>query len=321
MPETKVPDALKSDLPPTTFGKILAATPVVLTVLSTLLAGLSSSEMTRAQYDRSYAAQQQSKAGDQWGYFQAKRLRSAMQNTTLELLRATATVRPLDPAGLRDAIRALPASAAAAPVLAQLDSPTGNVLLGALSGTAYPAPDPEPPTTPALQSSLEAMAQGLPEPEAAAHTTKLQPEVIEAALAAARERAQTFDARIRPLNEAVDQLDRAFAGAAGNAGAPSIARDFTAARLRYLGWRYDTEARLNQSIGNLHELQVRLFNFTAERHRLRSQRFFYGMLVVQAGVVLSTLAMAARQRNMLWSVAAVAGVLALAFAIYVYLWV
>ena len=32
----------------------------------TLLAGLASSEMTRAQYDRSFAAELQSKAGDQW---------------------------------------------------------------------------------------------------------------------------------------------------------------------------------------------------------------------------------------------------------------
>lgn len=320
MPETKVPDALKSDLPPTTFGKILAATPVVLTVLSTLLAGLSSSEMVRAQYDRSYAAQQQSKAGDQWGYFQAKRLRSAMQNTTLELLRATAVVRPLEAASLRDAVRALPASATS-PLLAQLDSPAGAALIGALTGTALPAPDPEPPGLPSVQAALDALTKGRPESEATPLVAKLKAEEIESALAAARDRTQAFDARIRPLNEAVDQLDRALAGGAGNASGPSTARDLTAARLRYFGWRYDTEARLNQSIGNLHELQVRLFNFTAERHRVRSQRFFYGMLVVQAGVVLSTLAMAARQRNMLWSVAAVAGVLALGFAIYVYLWV
>ena len=78
MAKATIPDALKADLPQTKWGKVLATTPVVMTVIATLLAGLSSGEMIRAQYDRSLAAQQQSKAGDQWGYFQAKRLRAAL---------------------------------------------------------------------------------------------------------------------------------------------------------------------------------------------------------------------------------------------------
>jgi hypothetical protein len=60
---------------------------------------------------------------------------------------------------------------------------------------------------------------------------------------------------------------------------------------------------------------------SAERHHRRSQRFFYGMLGAQLGVIVSTLAMAARKRNLLWSLAAVAGSAAIAFAIYVYLYV
>src|SRR5512135_846540 len=96
-----IPDALKADVPPTIWGKILLATPVVMTVVATLLAGLASSEMTRAQYNRSLAAQQQAKAGDQWSFFQAKRLRGAMQISTLDLLKVTAPLRPLDEAGLK----------------------------------------------------------------------------------------------------------------------------------------------------------------------------------------------------------------------------
>jgi hypothetical protein len=57
-----------------------------MTVLATLLAGLSSSEMTQAQYFRSRAAQDQSKAGDQWGFFQAKRLRETILRTRLQAL-------------------------------------------------------------------------------------------------------------------------------------------------------------------------------------------------------------------------------------------
>ena len=94
--KVEIPDKLKADVPATTWGKMLSATPVVMAVLATMLAGLASSEMTRAQYDRSLAAQQQSKAGDQWSFFQAKRLRGAMQRSTLDLLQATTEVRPLN---------------------------------------------------------------------------------------------------------------------------------------------------------------------------------------------------------------------------------
>jgi hypothetical protein len=93
--KTKLPEELTSEVPQTKWGKILLATPVVMTVIATLLAGLASSEMTRAQYDRALGAQLQSKAGDQWGYFQAKKLRGAMQQNSFELLTAT-TDAPAD---------------------------------------------------------------------------------------------------------------------------------------------------------------------------------------------------------------------------------
>jgi hypothetical protein len=60
-----IPEEFKHDLPQTMWGKILGVTPIVMTVIATMLAGLASSEMTKAQYDRSLAAQLQSKAGDQ----------------------------------------------------------------------------------------------------------------------------------------------------------------------------------------------------------------------------------------------------------------
>src|SRR4051794_12919331 len=104
--KTKIPDELKADLPPSKFGKLLAATPVVMTVVATLLAGLATREMTVAQYDRSLAAQQQSKAGDQWNFFQAKRLRSQLQRNTHDIVQATTEVGALD----TDAVGKLDAS-------------------------------------------------------------------------------------------------------------------------------------------------------------------------------------------------------------------
>ena len=95
-----VPAELKADLPQNRWGKMLSTTPVVMAVVATMLAGLASSEMTRAQYDRSLGAQQQSKAGDQWSFFQAKRLRGAIQRNTADLLQTTAEVNAFNPAAL-----------------------------------------------------------------------------------------------------------------------------------------------------------------------------------------------------------------------------
>ena len=126
-----IPEALKSDMPQNQWGKILTATPVIMTVVATMLAGLASSEMTRAQYDRALAAQQQSKAGDQWSFFQAKRVRAALQRNTVELLEFNGGVRALDPATLRQSCEAATGDAAAqakvkAEMAAVLASPAGS---------------------------------------------------------------------------------------------------------------------------------------------------------------------------------------------------
>jgi hypothetical protein len=74
--------------PRSLWDKVLSAIPVVMTVVATLLAGLSSSEMTQAQYHRSLAAQHQSKVGDQWNFFQAKRQRATILAAQIDALRA-----------------------------------------------------------------------------------------------------------------------------------------------------------------------------------------------------------------------------------------
>ena len=62
---------------------------------------------------------------------------------------------------------------------------------------------------------------------------------------------------------------------------------------------------------------MRKSNISAERHHRRSSRFFYGMLAAQLEVIVSTLAMAAHQRSLLWAIAVGAGAVAIAFAVYV----
>jgi hypothetical protein len=295
---TKIPDALKADMPQTTWGRILLATPVVMTVVATLLAGLASSEMTRAQYNRSLAAQQQAKAGDQWSFFQAKRLRGTMQLSTLDVLKGTLAVRPLDEAGLTR--------------FGELDAAVSAALL---KGELPPAPASTASDAP-LQSALEAVERMKPEPEIRAWLEPVKAATVEEAIQAARDRAAGFDAVTTPISRSVDRLEKAIAAS----GPTELVRDVTAARLRYTAARYEIEARLNQAIANLYELQVRMSNVAAERHQRRSERFFLGMLAAQAAVITATFALAARQRNILWGLAAGVGVVAIAFAVYVYLW-
>ena len=277
--KTAIPEELKKDVPQTTWGKILTATPVVMAVVATLLAGLASNEMTSAQYDRALGAQLQSKAGDQWSYFQAKKLRGAIQRTSLELLQAIAEVHPV-----------------------------GNPLLERIPSVAAPALDAN------LKAALDAVEKQTHETEIGVTLKPVADKALAAALQAARDQARDFDAALAPANQALERLDKPLPGRD-----KAAARDLTAARMRFSAMRYDAEAKLNQNIANLLELQVRKANISAERHHKRSGKFFFGMLAAQAAVIVSTLAMAARQRNLLWTLAAVAGIAAIVFAIYVYL--
>ncbi len=253
-----------ANLPDNKWGKLLGATPVIMTVVATLLAGLASSEMTKAQYERAYAAQIQSKAGDQWAFFQAKRLRGDMQRNTLDLFAAQGQVA---------------------------------------TGEEAPPPPPAPALAPEIDAALKAAAADAPAETLNPLLTKVSMPVLLTAQVAAKEHTAAYDALTAPLIKQIAQ---------GGA---------VTARLRFNASRYDYEAQLNAKIARLYELQVHKGNLEAERHHARSQKFFFGMLAAQMGVVIGTLAIAAKQRSLLWAIAAGAGVLAIAFAVYVYLYV
>jgi hypothetical protein len=232
-------------------------------VVATVLAGLASSEMNRAQYDRALAAQLQSKASDQWNYFQAKKLRSAMQTDTADLLSAAHASEP--------------AAAYTAPKFATKSS-VGEM-------------------TPDVRDALQAFSAGRPEDEVMNKVSVTSPEHLAAALSLANQRTLQFDSEIKAMPASSD---------------PIVQRRFTSSR-------YDQEARLDQDVAGVYELEVRKGNQSAERHHSRSQLFFYGMLIAQMAVMISTFALAAKKRNVLWSLAAAAGAAAVSFSVYVYL--
>jgi hypothetical protein len=255
----------EAHLPDNKWGKLLGATPVIMTVIATLLAGLASSEMTKAQYERAYAAQLQSRAGDQWAFFQAKRLRGEMQRNTLDLLTAQ----------------------------------TGATE----SSDGAPPPPPTPTLAPEIIAVFDAVKDDASDAIIIPLLAHVSPAMLADAQQAAKAHAAAYDDLTKPLLKKIEV-----------SGSVVV-------RLRFNESRYDQEAQLNATIGRLYELQVRKSNITAGRHHARSQKFFFGMLAAQMGVIISTLAMAAKKRNLLWSLAAGAGLLAIVFAIYVYLYV
>ena len=289
-----------------------------MTVVATMLAGLASSEMTRAQYDRSLAAQLQSKAGDQWSFFQAKKLRSGLQRSTLDMIASTAELQPFDATGLAEDLAASPAKTV-------LESTDGQAALAVLKGGKIPEPPAGNAKDSKVAAALEALEKSRPDAELNALLIQVDDQILEATLQTARDRVLASDAITSPLNRTIDTIELALAkgkpASSAIANGANRTRDFTAARLRYTAQRYDLEARQNQAIASIYELQVRKNNTSAERHHKRSGRFFFGMLAAQMAVIIATFALAARNRSFLWSIAAVAGMAAIAFAVYVYLYV
>ncbi len=190
--------------------------------------------------------------------------------------------------------------------------------MGALTNGTLPKLPPAPPAVASVQAALTALEESRSDAELARLLVNVDGGPLDDALRQAQAHALALNELTKPVGHAIDVWEKQVAHTTGQ---EALRRDFTAARLNYNATRYDSEARLNQAIAGLFELQVRKSNISAERHHRRSSRFFYGMLAAQLGVIVSTLAMAAHQRSLLWAIAAGAGAVAIAFAVYVLVYV
>ncbi len=408
---TKTPGADKAaaNQPRTLWDTVLTTTPVIMTVLATILAGLSSSEMTRAQYNRALAAQFQSKAGDQWGFFQAKRTRSTIIEQDLDLYSG----RPvrIEPEQLRSALQgvaaALQTAAQQAPRLRQALAKTqekgsaDKSLHEAASRAVARIPDmareaqqvlaataplftqdqvsralaflgtehlPHEPSQdrsvsdPAVAAALQAVRERKPEDDLAplirnVSTTQLQEAVtvaednskafengnqwVDASLRKVDEAVKKFTALGHSLHQAAGEVEMALTDLAAAGTSDEDARvagtalsradhvvqrrlatlaDYTAGRKDYTARRNQREAWYNQQAAWPYELRVAKSSVASERHRLRSQWFFAAMLGAQAATATASLALAARQKSTLWSLAGLVGLAALGFSVYIYLY-
>ncbi|HEX4055863.1 MAG TPA: DUF4337 family protein [Tepidisphaeraceae bacterium] len=354
----------------TRWESVIISTPVVLTVLATVLAGLSSSEMSSSQYFRSLAAQMQSKVSDQWAFYQAKRFREMECQNTLGVLEGLNQLAPDDGQNLQAAaqelIERMNRTAAATSAdsqklhepLARAQSlvagigraatrPAEAVVLRYASDVPGPldvqAPSGErgqPLADSQIADVVRAIGDGTPEATTEQLAGRIDPARLNDALALAAKNSADFQTAAAPVTLAADQLQKAireialsageFERAAGTrvVGATDIGDQlrrlrsiWTGIRLRLDASRYEGDARDNQVLAQLYEVWVRKDGFASERHRLRSKQFFYGMLGAQAGVTIATLSLAVQRRSLLWGIAAAAGLFAVSFAAYVYLFV
>jgi hypothetical protein len=423
---TPAPQPGEPEKPKTFWERIITTTPVVLTVVATILAGLSSSEMTRAQYYRALAAQQQSKVSDQWNFFQAKRIRGTSMEMTASLLRSMTEPGEVSPVAVRAAADRLPddfrraareaerlvravdaakgdlgpaadplrqaaddlrasadklagAAAAAKDKVAQaLADPSVSASFAYLNGDKLPTKEGEPDDpiagliegfaqiNPAIPQAIKEVGQRKSERQMAGTLATITEDQIHKAIDEAETRAAEFDDLGKPTARTYRKLDTLVAGPDGLVGlirafrrsvravndalaalsagdtkvpndvrqaaeavartdaalkgtADGLANDFKAAQIGYDVRRYRREASYNQAIADLYELDVRKASLQSDRHRDRSMRFFIAMLAAQAGVTISTFALAVRFRSLLWGLATLAGLTALGIAAYVYL--
>jgi hypothetical protein len=368
------------------WESILTITPVVLTVLATILAGLSNSEMTQAQYHRSLAAQYQSKVGDQWAFFQAKKIRSTQLESMAEQLHATGRI---DAAQIKalchqltiaveraddDARKADEAAGLAKPaaggdraedhakkakeleqqLVKELDATeSAKAFTYVSSGKLPEVADHTFNDDEAIKNALTALKAGEADADINRLALKVKDEPLRSALTIAQQNAQRFDEASSPIDKTLERINKTVGemaalaenGLAGPTPEPTdstkglkeremantaedrarqvaerLHRMMTGARDRYNANRLRQDGVYNQQIAWLHEIQVHKSDADAARHRERSMHFFIGMLGAQAGVAISSMALAARRKSVLWALAGLLGLAAVVFSGYVYLY-
>jgi hypothetical protein len=286
MAEDSTPEAEPSGL----FAKLGAALPVGLAALATAFAGMSSSEMARAMFWRSAAAQDQAKATSQWTLAGFKKDRALIVQTTAV------------------SFRILPQHTPAA----EYGSPTDPASAAAvkwLRGEGPPTVSLPPVTDEGIQSVLAGMKERLPERELIRRAVGIPFPVLDDAI-------RDAERSVAALDDEWGQVFRAADALASKSPTPAAAQ---AERYDLEGRRYQIEATLNQGISQLYEVRVRRTTAESDRQRKRSDNFFYAMLVAQLGATGGSLALARRRRSALWLLAGLTGLVSVAFGGYVYL--
>ncbi len=304
-------DANAAPKPAGVWNTLLTSLPVGLTILATAFAGLSSSEMTQSMYYRSLAAQHQSKAGDQWSFFQAKRIRGTNLEMTAELLRSLGNPAPFAPeeidvllANLLAAIEKAPTGKAGADDIPQekataeikkardqlvtlLKDETVKASLPYLTGSKLPKVDSGSlPTIPAqndISAAIDAIRQRQTEAETADLIRKISPKDIDEAIHQAEQNADAFDKTCAPINDTIKKFRSLFAelstavrplrkpSQTGQGTAPLTALENEEKGFRRSALEFDSKRYQQESILNRSAAEV--YEVRVRRSGVESDRF------------------------------------------------
>jgi len=412
LPQIKSDETTESGTPAkkTLWSVILTSTPVILTVVATILAALSNGELTQAHYHRALAAQNQSKATDQWTFFQFKRSRGQETKMAVDRLPVLSKTDKLEPAMLRASavqlvndlqqvekqvlsLNALVVSSKSGlgsqgdklrQVAERLLQIIGSEVKDAQALQAdleqklatsqaqeafsYLATDKLPPVKtsaiaePRIQEALKAIEARATEQDTAPLIGNISGDTLQHEISLAEGNVLAVEKSNKPVSGILEDLEklifrqsqlgwdlqrntrrlesaleglptsdalaplRASAVAVIHSGnsiknkVTDLSNDFKANQYDYTVRRYDNEARHNQKAASLYEVQIRKSSVSSESHRKRSRHFFYCMLIAQAGVTIASFSLAVKHKSMLWGLAALAGIGAIAISGYVYLY-
>ena len=299
--------APEPEKPKTLFDKVGAALPIALTAIATALAGMSSSEMSQAMYWRSAASQDQAKANDQWSFAGFKRDRSLIVDTTAVTLRAMAEYRM--PPGVSIPPTQLPAIVERA----------GKWMASESSDSTPPPVEDE-----AIRDVLSAIHQRKAEAEVVKLAKKIDEEKLTDAINAAAAQATEVEKAYESEREQARLATRNAIDAIGRVDGDSRTKLATAsavqaAQFEVDGRRYRAESTMNFWVGYLYEVRVKTSTARSDTHREKSKNFFYAMLAAQIGATISSLGLARKYGSALWGLAGLAGLVAVAMGIYIYL--
>src|SRR6185503_4759745 len=151
-----------------------------------------------------------------------------------------------------------------------LDPTASQQTLLALTDRTLPKLAVSPPSEGSVHAALVALETFRPDAELIALLARVTDKELEDTLRRARDNTVALDVALKPVSQAIDLIERQLMRPETDA---ALRRNFVAARVDYNARRYDAEARLNQAVASLYELQVRKSNLSAERHHHRSQKF------------------------------------------------
>ncbi len=313
---TETPSETKPEPPKGLFDKIGAALPVGLTALATVFAGMSTGALQQAMYWKSQAAQDQSRATNQWSYAGFKRDRALVMQTSAAQLRALAGyVQPNFSPSTLPAIKLKPEESNSEQKRKDLEETQAKALEWLQKRSVPPSPLPEITDEKiiALQKAIDSRE---PETELVKLAAKVKHSSINKAIDDAEKRSEQYDKEWSPIMSAAAEI-------ASHADGSKADKDTRTAR-QANGYdleerRYRAESRLNQGIGYLYEIKVKVSSAESDKHRRKSEHFFYAMLAAQVGATVSALALARRTKNALWLFAAMIGLVSLGIGAYVFL--